>query len=312
MSAAPSRSVVPSDGERGLASWEPADLAALVLPAWDAFIAVASDTDLASDSRLDGWQARDVCIHLGSWPGSRSLQRMLDEARHEQPDGWRDRTFDQDSHNEAVIEAHRDASRDDVLHALAEARTETAAFLASPDVDDLGGRLVRSVLGPLPVLTMVCAATYELAVHALDLQPADAPAPPPQLLSTGLAALVDVTGALAARCEIATTAGCLSPEGGWAFASAGADWLTMDLPGVPTGWAVVDGDAAVLLDASSGRRGVPGLLARRELRMHHVAGLLTLAPIIEAVPGLPGSHALGSAARHLRGAGRWLRRLPGR
>jgi hypothetical protein len=131
------------------------------------------------------------------------------------------------------------------------------------------------------------------------------------MLSAGLASLVDVTGALAARCEISTTAGCLAPEGGWAFASNGPDWLTMDLPGVPTGWSVVDGRASVLLDASAGRRSVPGLLARREMRLHHVSGLLTLAPIVDAVPGLPGATALGGAARHLRGAGRLLRRLPG-
>ena len=63
----------------------------------------------------------------------------------------------------------------------------------------------------------------------------------------------------------------------------------MDLPDVPTGWSVVDGRADALLDASAGRRSVPGLLARREMRLHHVSGLLALAPIVEAVPGLPGA-----------------------
>jgi uncharacterized protein (TIGR03083 family) len=310
VSATGQRSVVPSEGERGLASWEAADIASLVLPSWDRFQEIASAVDMYDATRVPGWTARDVCIHLGSWPGSRSLQRMIAEARDHPGTEQSSSDFDQDAHNEAIIEAHADASRDDVLLALAVARSDAAAFLASPDVDALGQQLVRSVLGPLPLLTMVCAATYELAVHALDLAPAGAPRPPASMLSAGLASLVDVTGALAARCSISTTAGCLSPEGGWAFASNGPDWLTMDLPDVQTGWSVVDGRADALLDASAGRRSVPGLLARREMRLHHVSGLLALAPIVDAVPGLPGVSALGGAARHLLGAGRLLRRLP--
>lgn len=310
MSVAGQRAVVPSEGERGLASWEPADLASLVVPCWDAFQEIASSVDMYEETRVPGWTARDLCIHLGSWPGSHSLQRMIAEAR-DHPGVLSSSNFDQDAHNEAIIEAHAAASRDDVLQALIDARSHAAAFLASPEVDELGQRLVRSVLGPLPLLTMICAATYELAVHALDLDPAGAPHPPDSMLSAGLASLVDVTGALAARCSISTTAGCLSPEGGWAFASNGPDWLTMDLPDMHTGWSVVDGRAAALLDASAGRRSVPGLIARREMRLHHVSGLLALAPIVEAVPGLPGAGALAGAARHLLGAGRLLRRLPG-
>jgi Mycothiol maleylpyruvate isomerase N-terminal domain len=311
VSAAGHRSLAPSDGERGLASWEPDDIACLVLPSWDAFQEIAAAVDMYDRTRVAGWTARDLCIHLGSWPGSRSLLRMIAEARDHPGTEMPSSDFDQDAHNEAIIEAHADASREDVLVALADARADAATFLASPEVDEVGRRLVRSVLGPLPLLTMVCAATYELAVHALDLAPAGAPRPPDPMLSAGLASLVDVTGALAARCSISTTAGCLAPEGGWAFASNGPDWLTMDLPDMQTGWSVVDGRADALLDASAGRRSVPGLLARREMRLHHVSGLLALAPIVEAVPGLPGSTALGGAARHLLGAGRLLRRLPG-
>ena len=79
-------------------------------PAWDEFLAIAAELDLDGPTRLDGWQARHVCVHLGSWPGSRSLHRMREEA--EQDDlaaaDWADHraaTFDQDAHNEAVLEA---------------------------------------------------------------------------------------------------------------------------------------------------------------------------------------------------------------
>jgi hypothetical protein len=45
--------------------------------------------------------------------------------------------------------------------------------------------------------------------------------------------------------------------------------------------------------------------------VHHVGGLLALAPIVEAVPGLPGGAALRTAVRNLRSVSRLVRRLPG-
>ena len=303
----PPPALAPSPGERGLASWDPADLAALVLPAWDDFISLAAAVDLDAPSRVEGWTARDLCVHLGSWPGSRSLERMRQEAADDDAAG----DFDHDAHNQAVLAAWGRAPRADVLAALGESRAEVAAFLANDDALRLGVRPVRSVLGPLPLSTLVGAGAYELAVHALDLAPAGARTPSPALLSAGLAALVDTTGALAARCDIEAGAGCISPHGGWAFGARPGHWTTLELPEVPAEWAVVEGHAADLLDASAGRRAGPPMLARRELRVHHLAGLLALAPIVEAVPGLPGGAALRMAVRNLRGVGRLLRRLPG-
>jgi hypothetical protein len=307
--------LTPSDDELGLASWEPGDLASIVLPAWDEFLALATELDLDGPTRLDGWTARDVCVHLGSWPGSRSFQRMRDEAeRDDAAADWAGRrapSFDQVAHNEAVLEARGRAPRAEVLAALRESRDEVGAFLASGDAAMLGRRPVRSVLGPLPLSTLVAAGAYELAVHALDLAPAGARVPSATLLAAGLAALVDTTGALAARCDLSVGAACLSPEGGWAFAAAPGAWTTLELPTAPQGWPAVQGRAADLLDASAGRRAVPPMLARRELRLQHVTGLLALAPIVEAVPGLPGGTALSAAVRNVRGLSRLVRRLPG-
>ena len=313
MSAPAAHPVEPSSGECGIASWEPADLAALLLPAWEEFADIAGTVDLDAPSRVRGWTARDVCVHLGSWPGARTLERMRAEAEADDLDldDPRAGTFDQTSHNEAVLDARAAAPRAEVVAALRESREAVAAFLSSDEVRRLGLRRVRSVLGPLPLTTLVAAGAYELAVHALDLQPAGAPAPSPALLSAGLAALVDTTGALAARCELSASAACLAPEGGWAFASTPSSWTTLELPAVPGPWPTVLGDAAALLDASSGRRAVPPMLARRDLRVHHVAGLLALAPIVEAVPGLPGGGALRVAVRNLRGVSRLVRRIPG-
>jgi uncharacterized protein (TIGR03083 family) len=296
-----------------MASWEPGDLAALVLPAWDEFVEIAGRIDLDVPSRVDGWTARDVCVHLGSWPGARTLERLRAEAETDDLDLTDPRagTFDQASHNEAVLDARAAAPRVEVVAALRESREAVAEFLASDDVRRLGLRRVRSVLGPLPLATLVAAGAYELAVHALDLAPAGAPDPSPALLSAGLAALVDTTGALAARCELSASAACLTPDGGWAFASTPDAWTTLELPEVPGPWPTVLGDAPALLDASAGRRSVPPMLARRELRVHHMPGLLALAPIVEAVPGLPGGTALRLAVRNLRSVSRLLRRIPG-
>jgi len=313
VSASAAQPVEPSSGECGIASWEPGDLAALLLPAWDEFAEIAGAVDLDAPSRVRGWTARDVCVHLGSWPGARTLERMRAEAERDDLDldDPRAGTFDQTSHNEAVLDARAAAPRAEVVAALRESREAVAAFLSSDEVRRLGLRRVRSVLGPLPLATLVAAGAYELAVHALDLRPAGAPAPSQALLSAGLAALVDTTGALAARCELSASAACLAPEGGWAFTSTPSAWTTLELPAVPGPWPTVLGEAPALLDASSGRRSVPPMLARRELRVHHVAGLLALAPIVEAVPGLPGGAALQVAVRHVRSVSRLLRRIPG-
>lgn len=299
-----------------MVSWETSDLAELLLPAWDEFVAIAEDVDLDGPSRLSGWRAREVCIHLGSWPGSRTFERVRREAAHTALDTSDPRagTYDQQSHTEALLDAHADATRSEVIAALREARDEVADFLAGDEPTVLGRRLVRSVLGPLPLTTLVGASVFELAVHALDLEPARASAPSAALLSAGLASLVDTTGGLAARSGLTASAGCRSPEGGWAFSTT-TDvpdaWTTVELPDLPDTWSVVEGDAAVLLDASAGRRAVPALLARRELRLHHVGGLLALAPIVEDVPGLPGGPALRTAVRNVRGIGRLIRRFPG-
>jgi len=313
--ASPRTPVAPADGECGLAFWEPADLAALVLPAWDDFIDLARAVDLDAPSRVSGWTGRAVCVHLGSWPGSRTLQQMIAEAERNDLDAQDPRagSFDQESHNEAVLAARSRAPRAEVIQALVRSRDATADYLAT-DTDtarELGRRRIRSVLGPLPLSTLVGAAAFELAVHALDLAPAGGRAPAPALLSAGLASLVDTTGALAARHDLTANAACAAPEGSWAFAALPGAWATVALPEVPQGWAAVEGDAADLLDASAGRRAVPSMLARRELRLHHVSGLLALAPIVEQVPGLPGGPALRVAVRNVRGISRLLRRLPG-
>jgi hypothetical protein len=300
----------PDGGERGLASWAADDLAALLLPAWDAFLALAEAVDLDRGSRVPGRTARDRCVELGSWPGSRSVAMIAEEARQSAPEAPDPGTFDQKGHDEALRDAWSAAPRREVLDALRRGRDETAGFLASNDRDTLGHRMVRSPIGPLPLTGVVCGRMYDLAVHALDLAPAGAVEPPAALLSGGLAAMTDITGALAARLEITGHASAVTPEGGWTFSAVDGSWRTLELPVVPDGWPRLDAEAADLLDASAGRKNPAALLARRRIRVHHPAGLVPFAPLVE-VPGLPGGPALGAAVRNVQAVTGFLRRLPG-
>ncbi|CAN5594687.1 hypothetical protein BH24ACT13_BH24ACT13_02830 [soil metagenome] len=294
----------------------------LIVAAWNAFLAVAERADLTAASRLPGWTGHDVCVHLGGWPEHRTLDRMRAAARRRKPatphpgvDTEAEPAAHPDDVNEHLVAAHRGAHRDEVLNALREARDSVADFLPTPEAARLRRRPVPSPLGPLPLLTLVHASTYELAVHAADLRPCGGGEPDDALLQAGLGSLVDVTGALAARQGRAVAVTARTPTGGWTVRSGDSGgWRTVRREAaeavLPTDGVVVEGSPATLLDVSAGRIAVPPLLLRRELRLHDIPGLLELAPIVEAVPGLPGGLALRAAAGYVGGAGRLLRRLP--
>jgi hypothetical protein len=139
-------------------------------------------------------------------------------------------------------------------------------------------------------------------VHALDLAPCGAPPPPPVLLQRGLAALVDVTGGLAAASGVGMTLTAATPDGGWRFTSGPEGWTT-----APAGTQVdgtgVQGPADVLLDASAGRANVASLLVGRRMHVRDLGGWMRLAPLVEQVPGLPGGPALRTAVAGLSGVG---------
>lgn len=292
-------------GPTGLADLATAEQADRVLAAWDGFRAVAAAADLDRPSRLPGWTGHDVVVHLGDWPEATTLDRLLDAARSGAPgDPDPGRT---DRANAALVAAHRDASRAETLAALDRSRDRIAAWFADPDAADgpraLGARPVPSVVGSLPLLTVVSASGYELAVHALDLA---GPAPGPELLDAGLAALVDVTGVFAHRRGLSTTLTAWTGARGWQVRTDAEGWTTRRVSGRLPAGAAVEGDAAALLDASAGRRAVPALLASRAMRVHGLPELVRLAPIVEEVPGLPGGPALRAASRWVGGAGRLL------
>lgn len=276
---------------RGLSNTPADELGASVLAAWDDFLAVVDSAELSKPSRLKGLSVRDVLVHLGTWDDHEVLSGLVDAART----GDRSASGTPDDINQALLARHTDATDADVRAALERSRTEVAAFFAGPLPAEVGDKVVTASVGTLPLLTVLSAGRYELAVHALDLR---ADEPSDALLDHGLAALIDVTGALAAEHGITLTLTAIAPEGGWAFSASPEGWTTSRASGSFEGPGV-KASAAVLLDASAGRAQLPSLLARRKLKVQDMRGFLKLAPMIDAVPGLPGGPVLRNGVKAL-------------
>jgi uncharacterized protein (TIGR03083 family) len=297
----------PQPSSRGLASVDPADVATLISAAWGATIELVDRLDLDQPSRLPDWTVRDVLVHLGTWSEHARFERLLDDARH----GRCPPTDDVHARNALVVAAHRDAGREDISTALAVARDRALEFLASDEAERLGREPAPSPVGPLPVTCVIAATAYELAVHALDV--AAATDVPSGLLDAAIGALVDTTGALAARSGVRASFAVLTPLGGWAGGSEQDSWTTTrigsEVPVGELGWPTVQGEAADVLDASAGRRPAVQLILTRRLRLHDVAGLMTLLPALESVPGLPGGVALRATARALGRTGQIVGRI---
>ncbi len=297
-------------GPCGIAETPPAELGPVVLACWDDFLDLvhARSTDLTKPSRLKGWTGKDVCVHLGSWPEAPAVTGVLTSARG----GAQGPTPDPDAANHALVTAHRDASPEAVVAALLESRNRIADFFASDDAVHLGRALSQSTAGPLPVLGLVNAGTFELAVHAMDLAPCGAPPPSTRLLDRGLSALLDITGALAARQGVDMTLGASTPSGGWAFTSSAEGWTTQPLPPGPLDGVGVRGSAVDLLETAAGRSNLAQLVLTRRLVVQHLPQWMRLAPLLDDVPGLPGGAALKGAVGSLSGVAGGVGKVLGR
>src|SRR4051794_21256916 len=279
----------------------------MVLGAWDVFLEQAESVDLSRPSRLQGWRAQEICVHLGCWDDHTAMADLIASARA----GGTGTPPDVDAVNARVTAAHRDASRDEVLAALRRNREATARSLADEPAE-LDTAPTVSVVGRIPLLSVVLGQAYELAVHGLDLVSCGAAPPPPDVLQSGLAALVDVTGGLAASMAITGGVPLATPDGGWGFAADAHGWTVRRVAAGEHAGPAVEASADLLLEAASGRINPVPAVARRRLRVHDVGGLLALAPIVQAVPGIPGGPILQLAARTVGGAGGLVGRLFGR
>src|SRR3954454_20771277 len=114
----------------------------MVLEAWDAFLSAAETVDLNRSSRLAGWRAQEICVHLGCWDDHTAMADLIASARA----GGTGKPPDVDAVNARVTAAHRDASREEVLAALRRNREPTPRYLAEQPAE-LAPALTVSVVG---------------------------------------------------------------------------------------------------------------------------------------------------------------------
>jgi hypothetical protein len=300
--------LTPRPADRGLATVDRGRLAADVAQSWALFASLVEDADLDAPTRAKGLTVRELVIPLGAWDDNRPLAQLLDEARRGVTGD-----HDQGALVDAVREAHRDASDAEVRAALARQGESMETWLYGPD-DGLADAPVASMLGTLPVITFLHAATYPLATTALDIASTGV-AVPEQLLDNGLLGLVDTIGALAARQGVTASIAGITPTTLVGTGASGGAWRTELLD--PSGLALpedvgpsVEGSTRLLLDVTAGRADVPAAIRRKEIAVHDLNGLLALAPIVEQVPGIPGRGALVGAIRATTAVTAVLRRLP--
>ncbi len=281
---------------QGLADAGRGTVGPMVLEAWDAFLTAAAEVDLDRPSRLPRWRAHEICVHLGCWDDHTALADLVASARS----GATGAAPDPDAVNARVTAAHRTASRDEVLAALRRHRDATERYLTE-EPPELDTAPAVSVVGP------AAAAQRGARTGLRARRPRAGPgvlrcrSPPNSVLHSGLAALTDVTGALAASCGIDGEATLTAPDGGWSFRAEAGGWTVDRVPAGSAHGPAVEAPADLLLEAAAGRINPVPAVARGRLKVHHPAGLLKLAPIVQHVPGIPGGPILQLAARTMSG-----------
>ncbi len=301
MSEIPPPLLQPSPGERGLATADPHALVSTTLAAWDLFSDCALEVDPAAAVRKR--TAGQAVAEMGTWPGSRTLTDMLEDARAGRTSMPADAS---------TPDVPAEPTTAELAAALRRSRDSLAQWVESdPEWEADSLLLTPTMLGPLPLLTAIHGATYPMALIALDLAAADLTAPE-ALLNTGLNALVDTTGAFAARVSAAASITARVPHRQIGTGAARGDWCTRDVSDAPpneAGPAVV-ADVSTVLTVTAGRADVAGLYRSGSLRLHDVPGLLHWVPVVESVPGLPGGAALARAGRYLGGITNLISKLP--
>ncbi len=279
----------PDQHEHGLATADTPALADSINLAWQRFEEGLADVDLAAPSRKQGWTARELVAKVGEWEAGRRLDDMLRDA-HDGEAGF----YDNDAIEQRIREATADLPDAAILESVASARRTTAEWLASDGPQTWGLVHTSSPLGPLPMLTVVNAMTYQLSITALDLEPAGTEADP-ELLAVGLAALIDTTGALAGRKRVTGSFTAITPDLIVGSGSRGGFWRTAQLDEDPHHGPGVVAELRTILEVTSGRANVPHLYRTGELHVRDLTGLVRLAPVLDGIPGIPPMGAVGRA-----------------
>ncbi len=281
--------LAPDAHEHGLASGDRAALAADIDRAWELFEEIAAEVDPDAPSRKEGWTARELIARLGDWEFARQLEDLVAEAH----DGDAD-YFDADAHDEQIRVATEGLAYEEIQESLSLARAKIAAWLASDESDTWGLVHTSSPIGPLPLLTVLNAMTYQMSIAALDVEMCGATVPD-ELLRVGLLALIDTTGALAGRTHVTGSFLAVTPEGTVGVGARGGHWRTRPLDEDPHMGPAVVATPRILIDATSGRGNVGHLYRTGALHVRDIGGMVRLAPVLEGIPGIPPMGAIGRA-----------------
>ncbi|MGB2969356.1 MAG: hypothetical protein WBB77_05410 [Candidatus Nanopelagicales bacterium] len=289
----------PRPDDRGLAVAGARELADQTVAAWTEFIAIAEGLDMDAPTRVKKTPVRAIIAKVGTWPQSRQLAQILADAQ-----SGRVERVDQKAIDKLAVGSNVDRSKEELIAAVALSRDSLVDWLAGtlPDVpafDDFALIDVGSPLGPLPIITYMHAGAFQLAVNARDLEVAGATTSQ-SLSKAGLRALVDTTGALAARMHITATFAVVTPASSVFTVSGEGGWVAGDIgPTEGRELAGIEGDIGVVLDIASGRKNPVRRLHQKEITVRDVPAMLRLAPIAHANPGLPGGPVLRKAASFL-------------
>ncbi len=295
--------LTPSVHEHGLASRDIAEQAATIDRAWQLFEELASRADLSAPSGRPDWSGRAIVARVGQWDFTRSIEDLVAEAH----DGDAN-TLDSDAVDARILAEASTLDDDQVLEAAALARSSAAQWLASDGPATWGLVHTSSVLGPLPVLTVLSAATYQLALSALDLEACGVEVPL-ELQHIGVTAMIDTTGALAARKRITGSLTAATPELVVGVGALGNHWRTVILDEDPHSGPGVVATARTVLQVTSARVNVAHLYRTGEVKVRDLPGLIRLAPVLEGAPGMPPLGAIGRAMQVVDAVGGLLGRL---
>ncbi len=284
--------LAPQPGERGVLADLPA-AAARIRQAWALFETVVADVDLSGRTRSRGRTARDLLIPLGAWPDARGIHAMVADGRSQTTTAE-----SQQRAEERLRAAHADATPEEVRAMVRRSADHIVAWTDSPDLPEEASLTAPSPLGPVPVGTMIHAAAFQLAVVARDLRPAGAP-PSPDLDDLGVAALVDSSGAVAARLSAEASIAAITPTGVAGTGVSGGAWRTVLAPAEPPGLGPgVVAPAGLLVDVAAGRIDLIGMA--RGLRVRDGRDLVGMSVVLDGIPDLPAAGMLrraGSLAR---------------
>ena len=268
------------------------DIARRTLTAWDLLIDAAEQVDLAGPTRSRSRRGGDLLVAVGRWPDSRGIPEMV-------ADGYAGRlaTTPHSALQRTLLASHAGSPRATVLAALRDAREEARTWFDDPAATAEAHLTTPSLLGPLPVGTVVHAAVFQLAVTARDLGPAGAPAVA-ELDQLGLRALIDCTGAVAGRLSATASIASISDTGRVGAGARAGAWRIADIPVGEDAGPAVEAPVGLLLDLAAGRVDFVGVA--RRVRVHQPRGLLAVSVILDDMPELPGGDALRRGARLVR------------